>query len=202
MTVNSDSTPRLDRDQTRLDREQLIDATIALVDRHGVDRFTMRMLAEEIGRSTMATYRHVANKEELIARAAEAVLSRIDIPDAKAGTTRARLRMLGQNAFQQLALHRWVAPFLLTAGRSSPRAGFILDEIAEIVAEVEPDPTRAHYAASAIRAYLIGWLAGSATPPFQDLADEAGAAALSASVRARFDFGLDALIIGILASVS
>ena len=195
MTVNSEST-------SRLDREQLIIATVALVDRHGVDRFTMRMLAEEVGRSTMATYRHVANKEELIALAAEEVLSGIEIPDPKSGTPRARLRHLGHNAFQQLAHHPWVAPFLLTSDRSSPTAILILDEIARIVTEVEPDSTRAHYAAGAIRAYLIGWLAGSGTSSSPPSTDDASAAALSASAQAKFDFGLDALITGILASVS
>lgn len=202
MTVNSEPASRLDRDQPRLDRDQLISATVALVDQCGVDRFTMRMLAEEVGRSTMATYRHVANKEELIALAAEAILSGIEIPEAKSGTPRARLRMLGHSAFQQLASHPWVAPFLLTTGHSSPQAGLILDEIARIVAEVEPDSTRAHYAAGAIRAYLIGWLAGSRAPELPMTSDQESGISLSASAQARFDFGLDALITGILASVS
>ena len=203
MAVNSAPARRNDRDQSRLDRDTLIHATVDLVDRHGVERFTMRMLAEVLGRSTMATYRHVANKEELITLAAEAVLVDVQIPDPASGTTRARLRMLGRSAFDQLASHPWVAPYLLTARQQpTPHAALLLDAITTTVCEVEPDPTRARYAAAAIRAYLIGWLAGSPAHDRTPSARDTLHSALSKTAQAQFDYGLDALITGILASVS
>jgi AcrR family transcriptional regulator len=180
----------------------LINTTVALVDRHGVARFTMRMLAEEIGCSTMATYRHVANKEELIALAADAVLARIAVPDSGSGTTRDRLHTLGQNAFQELTSHAWVGPFLLDTGRPSPHANAVVQALTTIVSEVESDLTRAHYAAGAIRAYLIGWLAGSETDNRLSAQECSPKRKLSPAARAHFDYGLEALLTGILASVS
>ena len=188
----------------RLDRDLLVAATVKLVDRHGVARCTMRMLGEELGRSAMASYRHVANKDELVAFAADAVLAGVEIPDSGSGTPRERLRELTQNAFLQLAAHPWVAPFLLTFVRSMPNADRVHREMVAILSEVEPNRERARLGAGAVRAYLIGWLAG------HDM-DKDGSSATSgnrsgprpsAAARAQFDFGLDAMIVGILVSLS
>ena len=188
----------------RLDRDRLVAATVGLVDKHGVARFTMRMLGEELGRSAMATYRHVANKDELVAFAADAVLAGVAIPEAGSGTPRERLRELTQNAFLQLAAHPWVAPFLLTFVRSMPNADRVHREMVAILSEVEPNRDRARLGAGAVRAYLIGWLAG------HDMDKDGSSGTLdagsgrgpSAAARAQFDFGLDAMIVGILVSLS
>ncbi|HEY1968201.1 MAG TPA: TetR/AcrR family transcriptional regulator [Pseudonocardia sp.] len=188
----------------RLDRDRLVLATIRLVDQHGVARFTMRMLGEELGRSAMATYRHVANKDELIALAADAVLDEVPIPDTTLGTARERLRILSRNAYAQLAAHPWVAPFLLTIRRATPNTDRLLEALVTIIAEVEPDRERARQGAGAIRAYLIGWLAGAglSPPPIRPVNWHSPRSGLSASAREHFDFGLDAMIVGILVSIS
>src|SRR5581483_8759546 len=103
-------------------RDLLVAATVGLVDRHGVARFTMRMLGEELGRSAMATYRHVANKDELVALAADA----------------------------ELAGDPWVAPFLLTYVRSMPNADRVHAEMVTILSEVEPNRERARLGAGAV----------------------------------------------------
>jgi AcrR family transcriptional regulator len=185
----------------RLDRDVLVRATLGLVDRFGVTRFTMRMLGEELGRSAMATYRHVGSKDELVALAADAVLAEIEVPEADAGTPRERLRILTQNTFLQMAEHPWVAPFLLNLGRNMPNAERVFGALVAILAEVEPNRDRARLGAGAIRAYLIGWLAGSGLG-HPVLADAERGPGLSAAGQAQFDFGLDAMIVGILVSVS
>jgi AcrR family transcriptional regulator len=185
----------------RLDREVLVRATLKLVDRYGVGRFTMRMLGEELGRSAMATYRHVAGKDELVALAADAVLARVAVPAPESGTPRERLRKLTCNAFDQMAAHPWVAPFLLARWRTVPHSERVFSAMVEILSEVEPDRERARLGAGALRAYLIGWLAGSG--PEAAAGSPAGPPpGPSAAARAQFDFGLDAMIVGILVSMS
>jgi AcrR family transcriptional regulator len=179
-----------------LDRNKLIEAALVLIQRVGVAGLTMRMLGDELNRSTMATYQHVASKDELIAGAADAVLSRIKIPPADSGPPAERLRVIGQNAFKQLAAYPWVASFLLSTGHPSPNADRIYRAIMQVVAEVHADPVRSQRAASAIRAYLIGWLAG---PDGASAASPGTPRALSRTARANFNFGLDAMIAGILA---
>jgi AcrR family transcriptional regulator len=186
----------------RLDRDLLVAATVSLVDSHGVARFTMRMLGEELGRSAMASYRHVANKDELVALAADAVLAGVEIPVAASGTPRERLRELTQNAFLQLAAHPWVAPFLLTYVRSMPNADQVHREMVAILSEVEPNRERARLGAGAVRAYLIGWLAGYDGDKYRSSGTPGPGPGPSAAARAQFDFGLDAMIVGILVSLS
>lgn len=187
----------------RLDRDLLVAATVGLVDKHGVARFTMRMLGEELGRSAMATYRHVANKEQLVALAADAVLSEVQIPDPGSGTPRERVRTLTHNAFLQMAAHPWVAPFLLTLGLMMPNADRIHGALVGILSEVEPNRERALLGAGAIRAYLIGWLAGPDMDKGRSDTEVGGSTpGPSPAAWAQFDFGLDAMIVGILASLS
>ncbi len=185
----------------RLDRDVLVRTTLELVDRFGVTRFTMRMLGEELGRSAMATYRHVAGKDELVALAADEVLAGVEVPPPGTGTPRERLRALTHNAFLQMAAHPWVAPFLLTQWRTVPNAQRVHSAMVAVLSEVEPDRERARLGAGAIRAYLIGWLAGSGLDRPGGVVD-GPRPALSPAARAQFEFGLEAIIVGILVSLS
>lgn len=200
------SRPQNDAPQTvegaaRLDRDLLVAAARELIDRHGVARFTMRMLGEHVGHSAMATYRHVAGKDELVALAADSVLAGVEVPDRGSGTPRERLRAVAQNAFLQMAAHPWVAPFLLTRWRTVPEAERVFTAMVEFLGEVEPDRERARLGVGALRAYLIGWLAGSGLDR-QTPVPEGSGPVLSAAARQQFEFGLDAIIVGILVSLS
>jgi AcrR family transcriptional regulator len=56
-----------------LSLSQIVDATVQLLDERGVAGFTMRALGERLGRSAMAAYRHVSDRDTLLKLAAEAV---------------------------------------------------------------------------------------------------------------------------------
>jgi hypothetical protein len=51
----------------RLSREMVVAAAEEVVRREGVDALTMRRVARELGSSTMALYRHVRDRDELLA---------------------------------------------------------------------------------------------------------------------------------------
>lgn len=70
-----------------LERSEIARAALALVDADGIERFTMRRVAEELGVTTMAVYHHFQNKAEVLQAAAdqvwiEALLSVQDQDDA------------------------------------------------------------------------------------------------------------------------
>lgn len=46
-------------------QRELVSAALRLLDRDGINRFTMRALADEIGLSPMAAYKHFENQREL-----------------------------------------------------------------------------------------------------------------------------------------
>ena len=58
MTARKESVP--------LSRERIVAAAVGLADAGGFRSLSMRNIAEELGAGTMALYRHVANKEDLL----------------------------------------------------------------------------------------------------------------------------------------
>lgn len=62
----------------RLSRTLVVDAAITIARRDGLDALSMRRLAEELGVSTMAAYRHVAGKDTLVDDVLDAALGGID----------------------------------------------------------------------------------------------------------------------------
>lgn len=56
-----------------LERSEIARAALALVDADGIERFTMRRVAEALGVTTMAVYHHFQNKAEVLQAAADQV---------------------------------------------------------------------------------------------------------------------------------
>jgi TetR/AcrR family tetracycline transcriptional repressor len=93
-----------------LDREHLIKHLLALAQRVGVDKVTMRDLALEAGTSASSVYYHVAGKGELLDLLIEAVVNSIEVPER--GEWEPRLVTLYANAWRVLVSVRGVAALL------------------------------------------------------------------------------------------
>jgi AcrR family transcriptional regulator len=63
-----------------LSRARVLQAAVALADQAGLEAFSMRGLAQELGVVPMALYKHVANKEELLDGMVDIVFSEIELP--------------------------------------------------------------------------------------------------------------------------
>jgi AcrR family transcriptional regulator len=63
-----------------LSEDLIVDAALRLIRRDGAEKLTMRVLAAELGVSSMAAYYHVANKRELFALIAEHVYAEVNVP--------------------------------------------------------------------------------------------------------------------------
>lgn len=61
--------------------EQIVAAGIALADAEGIDRVSMARVAERLGVTTMALYRYVSSKDELLALMADAAIGQSHVPD-------------------------------------------------------------------------------------------------------------------------
>ncbi len=64
----------------RLTRERVVAAALAVVDRDGLERLTMRALGRELGVDPMAAYHHVPNKAAILQGVVEAILAEIPLP--------------------------------------------------------------------------------------------------------------------------
>jgi AcrR family transcriptional regulator len=64
-----------------LTRERVLDAALAVSEREGLERLSMRLVARELDASPMALYRHVAAKEDLLDGLVERLLGELELPE-------------------------------------------------------------------------------------------------------------------------
>jgi AcrR family transcriptional regulator len=92
--------------RTTLNRDRVLEAAVALADEHGLDGFSMRRLAQELGVVPMALYKHVANRDELLDGMVELVFSEIEAPSSELDW-RTAMRRRAQSARAALKRHPW-----------------------------------------------------------------------------------------------
>ncbi|MGO9488889.1 MAG: TetR family transcriptional regulator, partial [Solirubrobacteraceae bacterium] len=89
-----------------LSRARVLKAALALADEAGLEAFSMRRLAQELGVVPMALYKHVANKEELLDAIVDIVFSEIDLPSGDVDW-RSAMRRRALSTRQALKRHSW-----------------------------------------------------------------------------------------------
>ncbi|WP_405612818.1 TetR/AcrR family transcriptional regulator C-terminal domain-containing protein [Streptomyces sp. NBC_01511] len=117
-----------------LSRERVVRAAIALADAEGLGALSMRRVATEFGTSTMALYRHVPSKGELVRLMSEAVFSGGPSGPAPAGW-RPRLTREIRWLWSQYVRHPWLARAMagLTRPTASPHAMSYTERVLTIV---------------------------------------------------------------------
>ncbi|MYQ40484.1 transcriptional regulator, TetR family [Streptomyces sp. LamerLS-316] len=107
----------------QLSRERVIRTAIALADAEGLAALSMRRLATEFGTSTMALYRHVPSKGELVRLMSETVFGS-GPPDPRPTGWRPLLEQEARWLWKQYAQHPWLARAMagLTRPTASPNA--------------------------------------------------------------------------------
>lgn len=94
-----------------LSRDRVLAVAVALADADGIDAVSMRNIAQSLGVVPMALYKHVANKEELLAGMVDLVVGEIEPPDGGPDwRSSARARIL--SARRTLLRHPWASQLL------------------------------------------------------------------------------------------
>ncbi|MCJ0869473.1 TetR/AcrR family transcriptional regulator C-terminal domain-containing protein [Streptomyces sp. AP-93] len=106
-----------------LTRDRIIRAAIALVDAEGLAALSMRRVATDFGVSTMALYRHVPSKGELVRLMSEAVFGG-EPPGSRPPGWRAQLEREARWLWGLYQRHPWLARAMaaLTRPMASPHA--------------------------------------------------------------------------------
>jgi AcrR family transcriptional regulator len=84
----------------------VLQAAVALADEAGLDAFSMRGLAQELGVVPMALYKHVANKDELLDGMVDIVFGEIELPSQDL-EWRSAMRSRAISTREALKRHKW-----------------------------------------------------------------------------------------------
>lgn len=99
-----------------LSREQIIKASIYLLDSKGVKGLSMRRLGEVLGGATTATYWHVKNKESLLVLAADQVWGEVTLPDYTTLGWQKAAQTFARDTFSLIIHHPWLMTAMIDHG--------------------------------------------------------------------------------------
>ncbi|WP_448221712.1 TetR/AcrR family transcriptional regulator [Gordonia iterans] len=108
----------------RLSRDTIVDAATALIEREGIDRLSMRRLADDLGCRPMSLYHHVPNKAALLALVLDHIAARIPW-SRPAGTPRDRMIATATEMHHRLLDIPWIVP-ILREGQMTGRSALVL----------------------------------------------------------------------------
>jgi AcrR family transcriptional regulator len=147
------------RREESLSREQIIEASIELLDGSGEGGLTFRRLSERLATGPGAIYWHIANKSDLLTAACDAIIARaMNAPLASVTpgvTPQTTIRLLALAMFDAIDAHPWVGSALTRAPGQSPMVR-IVERIGQQVRALGV-PKKEHWVTvSALLNYILG----------------------------------------------
>jgi AcrR family transcriptional regulator len=115
-----------------LTQQRITTAAIALLDQSGVGALTMRRLGGKLGVEAMSLYKHVANKDQLLADVVEHIISEIRVPDAHENWRKA-IHDRAQSAREVLTRHPWAIGLMESRATALPATRTYLDRMLGIL---------------------------------------------------------------------
>jgi DNA-binding transcriptional regulator YhcF (GntR family) len=95
--------------RARLSRPEIVATGVRIADADGLPLVTMRRVADSLGVSTMALYRHVPNKTDLTLRMTDSVFAGIRLPEIPIVAWRRRLEAGAHLFWAVFSRHPWAA---------------------------------------------------------------------------------------------
>jgi AcrR family transcriptional regulator len=151
--------------RTRLSRERVLRAAIALADESGIESLTMRRLGQQVGVEAMSLYNHVANKDEILDGMVDFVFGEVALPSPSADWKTA-MRDRTSSARDALRRHPWAIGRMesrLTPGPATLRHH---DAVIGALRNAGFTVELAAHAYSAIDSYLYGFAMQELNLPF------------------------------------
>lgn len=152
MRKRSDSRQR--REQS-LTREQIISASIQLLDDGGEAGLTFKALSKVLATGPGAIYWHVANKSDLLTAACDAVVCRTLSTTPVEASPEAAIRAAALELFEAIDAHPWIGAALTYAPGQLPMVR-IFETIGRQVRALGVPESGAWTAASALLNYILG----------------------------------------------
>ncbi|TDV39707.1 TetR/AcrR family transcriptional regulator [Actinophytocola oryzae] len=140
-----------------LTTERLATATLAVIDRDGLEALTMRAVARELGMATMSLYRYVGDKDELEVLVVDHVLTGVDLA-VPPGQWRDRVTELLTRVREAVVGHPATVPLLLRHRHAVPASLVQIEAMLAILTDAGFTGERRVIAQRTIIAFLFGML--------------------------------------------
>lgn len=96
-----------DEPSKKLNTRKVVQGAIELADKEGLDNLTIRRLSEQLGFTTMAVYRHIVSREELLILMRDMALGEPPASIRQAPTWQEAVRRWAAEVFTRYQRHPW-----------------------------------------------------------------------------------------------
>jgi AcrR family transcriptional regulator len=153
-----------------LTRQRVLEAALHLIDREGLEGFSMRKLGAMLGVEAMSLYNHVESKRALFDGVIEWLIVQAPSPEQFDGTPREELWAFAHAFRDVLRAHPRVLPLVATSPLRTPATLAILDHLLATIHRAQITGVQAIYALQCLVGFIVGhtWIE-IGTPPVADL---------------------------------
>jgi AcrR family transcriptional regulator len=201
-----------------LSREYILEEALKLLDRDGLDAFSMRRLGNEMGIGTMTLYGYFPNRDALLDGIIDASASKL-VTTKASGSWKERLRELMLSLRRALTQHPAIAELRRSRPLISPGALEVTETAMRILRQAGFSKAEAARTYRVLYIFAFGFagygpgarseetetleaLSGLPADTYPVLADCAGEAAASMADETVFELGLDYLLDGLEKAVT
>lgn len=152
-----------------LSRVHVVAEAVRLADAEGVERLSMRRLANELGAGAMSLYHYVANKDELLDAMIDVVFTEIELPPLDADW-RSAMRLRAESARAVLARHPWAIGVIESRVTPGPANLRHREAFTACLRQAGFSPIMATHATWLLDSYVYGFALQAASLPFDSAA--------------------------------
>jgi TetR/AcrR family tetracycline transcriptional repressor len=139
-----------------LNRPVVVGAALAIVDRDGLDKLTMRALGRELGADPMAAYHYVPNKTALLDSVVEAVWAELVLASITDEPWQDQLRAAGWAILATLRRHPRALPIMASRPNVSAAGMRMADHVLGLLTLAGLPPQEALLTLNSAGEYILG----------------------------------------------
>jgi len=152
--------------RSRLSKERVVAAAMAIADQGGLSGLTIRSLADELGAKPMSVYYYVASKDELLDLLVDVVFEEMELPDPE-GDWRVEMRRRACSARDRLKRHPWAIGLLESRTSPGPATLRHHDVVLACLRHAGFSVELTAHAYALIDSYVYGFALQEASLPFE-----------------------------------
>lgn len=149
----------------RIGRPVILRASLDLADERGLAAVTMQAVADSLGVTPMALYRHIRDKADLLDAVVESLLGEFELPDRRV-PWRERLSALARAARESARRHPAVFPLLLQRSATTPGSRRVREVIYDALRDAGVPQAEVPRAERLLSTFVMGFAVSEAAGRF------------------------------------